>query len=119
MKKLTLVCIVAMAAFVMTACGNRNAKKAAEVQVIETETVAAEATACCAACPCEECKCGGMQMRRGGCALARSVFAKGAVAPKLRSVRTAHRVRIANARQRSARSANAKIANVLTAVPRP
>ena len=57
MKKLTLVCIVAMAAFVMTACGNRNAKKAAEVQVIETETVAAEATACCAACPCEECKC--------------------------------------------------------------
>ena len=67
MKKLTLVCIVAMAAFVMTACGNRNAKKAAEVQVIETETVAAEATACCAACPCEECKCGECKCAEGVC----------------------------------------------------
>ncbi len=59
--------LMAMAAFVMTACGNRNAKKAAEVQVVETETVAAEATACCAACPCEECKCGECKCAEGVC----------------------------------------------------
>ena len=46
MKKLTLVCIVAMAAFVMTACGNRNAKKAAEVQDLQNATLYAEATKC-------------------------------------------------------------------------
>ena len=67
MKKLTLVCIVAMAAFVMTACGNRNAKKAAEVQVVETETVAA----CRGNCmlrrlPLRGVQMRGMQMRRGG-----------------------------------------------------
>lgn len=63
MKKLTLVCMVAMAAFMMSSCGNRNAKKAAEVQTVETEVVATEAACttevCCdkAECPCEACKC--------------------------------------------------------------
>lgn len=64
MKKLTLVCIVAMAAFMMSSCGNRNAKKAAEVQTVETEVVAPETictgdAACCekAECKCVECKC--------------------------------------------------------------
>ncbi len=58
MKKLTLVCLVAMAAFVMTACGNRNAKKAAEA----CEECKCEDCKCaaekCEECKCEECKCG-------------------------------------------------------------
>lgn len=61
MKKLTLVCMVAMAAFIMSSCGNRNAKKAAEVQTVNTEVVAATCAqeGCCdkAECACEACKC--------------------------------------------------------------
>lgn len=38
MKKLSLICIVAMATLVMTSCGTKNAKKA-EVEAVETEVV--------------------------------------------------------------------------------
>lgn len=60
--------MVAMAAFIMSSCGNRSAKKAAEVQTVETEVVAAcaQEDCCkqaecaegnCEGCKCEECKC--------------------------------------------------------------
>ncbi len=64
MKKFTIVCFVAMAAFVLTSCGNRNAKKAAtevepaQVEVVETEAPAQTAECACEAeCTCEECAC--------------------------------------------------------------
>jgi len=47
-----------MAAFVLTSCGNRNAKKAAtEVEPAQVEVVETEAAAQTAECPCEECAC--------------------------------------------------------------
>lgn len=76
MKKLTLVCMVAVAAFIMSSCGNRSAKKAAEVQTVETEVVAACAQEdCCkqaegaegAEGNCENCKCEACKCAEGNC----------------------------------------------------
>lgn len=65
--------MVAMAAFIMSSCGNRSAKKAAEVQTVETEVVAACAQedcckqAECAEGNCENCKCEACTCAEGNC----------------------------------------------------